>query len=488
MPHYIFILSKELIMKSIVVLLLVMITSAWLGVTSISNIKINAADAELLTKKYDLNTENWSETMIEKNKPWLNTSQKVVATYFTEWSVFSRKYNIESLPAENVTHVLYAFIGVCGENKGLKDFLESSWEAMEKACIGKEDYTVAIHDPYAALQKPFKGDKKEQALKGNYAQMIRLKDKYPHIKILPSIAGWTLSDPMFALAPDPVLRKRFIDSVEVYLRQWPFFDGIDVDWEFPGGWGNNSDLGDAAIDGPAYVVLMKELREMLDRLGDERGVHLELTSAVGTAKRMVDVIDYKEVSQYMDYIFAMTYDFHGAWENQVGHAAALYGAEDDVRPDLNVHDRIQYMLDAGIPKHKLVLGAPIYGRAWSGVKDIKGDNPFSGVASGPAFGTWEPGAYDFDHLRLQYISDDWTGKLGFEMFYDEEKKASWMWRERDGTLISFDSPQVIEDKANYVMEHDLAGIFTWEVDSDNGEVMNAIHRGLGHTAVDENNK
>jgi len=43
-----------------------------------------------------------------------------------------------------------------------------------------------------------------------------------------------------------------------------FVDGIDIDWEFPGGLGLDADVGDASVDASNYLELMKELRAALD--------------------------------------------------------------------------------------------------------------------------------------------------------------------------------------------------------------------------------
>jgi chitinase len=53
--------------------------------------------------------------------------------------------------------------------------------------------------------------------------------------VLPSIGGWTLSDPFFTWATR--LSARFVSSVKDFLQTWKFFDGVDIDWEFPGGGG-----------------------------------------------------------------------------------------------------------------------------------------------------------------------------------------------------------------------------------------------------------
>ena len=69
---------------------------------------------------------------------------------------------------------------------------------------------------------------------------------------------------------------------------------------------------------------MQELRVMLDELEVQNGKEYELTSAIGVGYDKLEDVNYADAAQYMDYIFAMTYDFYGGWNNVTGHQTALY--------------------------------------------------------------------------------------------------------------------------------------------------------------------
>ena len=60
-------------------------------------------------------------------------------------------------------------------------------------------------------------------------------------------------------------RDRFVGSVKEFLQTWKFFDGVDIDWEFPGQ-RRQPEPGRSPQDEETYVLLMKELRAMLDQL------------------------------------------------------------------------------------------------------------------------------------------------------------------------------------------------------------------------------
>lgn len=86
----------------------------------------------------------------ENNRPYVNKSGKVVGSYFVEWGVYGRKFPVDKIPAQNLTHILYGFIPICGGdgiNDSLKE-IDGSFQALQRACSGREDFKVAIHDPW----------------------------------------------------------------------------------------------------------------------------------------------------------------------------------------------------------------------------------------------------------------------------------------------------------------------------------------------------
>ncbi|MGL5653902.1 MAG: chitinase N-terminal domain-containing protein, partial [Vibrio sp.] len=226
--------------------------------------------------------EPMSTIWTENNQPYQNQSGKIVGTYFVEWGVYGRNYPMDKVPTANLNRILYGFVPICGGD-GINDSLKTidgSFQALQSACAGRDDFKVAIHDPWAAIQKPQLGVEGWSApYKGNFGQMMAAKKANPDLKILPSIGGWTLSDPFF-LMHDDAKRHTFVASVREYLETWKFFDGVDIDFEFPGGGGANPNLGDKERDGELYVTILKELRTMLDELGSKNGRYYELTSAI----------------------------------------------------------------------------------------------------------------------------------------------------------------------------------------------------------------
>lgn len=420
-------------------------------------------------------------TVGENNRAYdFDPESTVVASYFVEWGVYGRKFPVDRIPAYNLTHIIYGFIPICGGdgiNDGLKTIGGSSFSALQNACAGRDDFKVAIHDPWAAIQRPAAGHEYNTPYKGNFGQFMELKKAYPHLKIVPSIGGWTLSDPFFHF-DNPEYRKRFVDSVGEFLRTWKFFDGIDIDWEFPGGQGATPGLGNPETDGEVYVLLMKELREKLDEVSAETGKTYELTSAIGNSPAKLEVVDFAEAAKYMDYIFPLTYDFYGAWSNNVlGHQTALNPPAFRPGEQLTTTNIVDILIEQGVSPQQIAVGAAMYGRGWTGVQQT-GEPLLAGTATGPVAGTWEAGVVDYRQIAEFAASGEW------QYSYDAEAEAPLLYRPGSGDLITYDDARSVKAKGQYVQQHNLAGFFSWELDADNGDILNAMHEGLGHTPSD----
>ncbi|AHD25519.1 chitinase [Choristoneura murinana nucleopolyhedrovirus] len=405
----------------------------------------------------------------ENNKPG-RRQDKTVAAYFVEWGVYGRNFPVDKVPLPNLSHLLYGFIPICGGD-GLNDALKTipgSFEALQRSCKGRSDFKVAIHDPWAAIQKPQKGVSAwNEPYKGNFGQLMAAKLANPHLKILPSIGGWTLSDPFYFMH-DAEKRRVFVDSVREFLQVWKFFDGVDIDWEFPGGKGANPTLGNGERDADTYNILLKELRAMMDELQLQTGKTYELTSAISSGHDKIAVVKYDAAQKFLDKIFLMSYDFKGAWSNtDLGYQTTLYAPSWNPNELYNTDHAVKLLTNQGVDPRKIIVGVAMYGRGWTGVSGYDGDNYFTGTAAGPVTGTWEDGVVDYRQIENE------MNKYIYK--FDTAAKAAYVFNKDKGDLISFDSVDSVLAKNSYVDRNGLGGLFAWEIDADNGDLLNAMN-------------
>jgi chitinase len=188
-----------------------------------------------------------------------------------------------------------------------------------------------------------------------------------------------------------------------------------------------------------------------------------LTVAVGAGPRAIDPLEYAEMAPSLDWVNVMTYDFHSGG-SRTGFNAALYNHDDPSNPRLNMNDAVQAILGKGVPRNKLVAGMPFYGRGWKGVES-------DGVGSAVS-GSMQVGGY-------RVIADTLLKAPGFGRRWDDVAKVPWLYNSETKEWITYEDPQSMRLKGEYVAAQNLAGAMFWELSNDNGELLDALRAGLG---------
>jgi chitinase len=219
------------------------------------------------------------------------------------------------------------------------------------------------------------------------AKLNDLRKRNPHLTTLISLGGWGDGSTKYSeMVRSPVSRAVFVHSVVEFLKAHEL-DGLDFDWEFPafsGVDGGDRQLG-RAEDKQDYVTLLRELREAFKPAGSL------LTAALTSAKYNVDhAYDIAAVSQLLDYINLMTYDYHGPWSHATGHNAPLHAPPTASEEDRlsTVEFPVNYFLQHGADAKKLVLGIPLYGYYFqlSGAADHRVGAPVVKGTEGSTYG------------------------------------------------------------------------------------------------------
>ncbi|CZF84479.1 glycoside hydrolase family 18 protein [Grimontia marina] len=405
----------------------------------------------------------------------------VVGGYFADWQYANadNPYTVKDIPADRLTHIIYAFLSMCGPHTGASELVQ---QQVAKACEGQAPYSAIVVDKEAAMEIDFGDVSVDVPYKGHFAQLAELKKAYPDLKILPSFGGWTMSEPFHAMAKDDASIKQFAKSAVALIAEYDFFDGIDLDWEYPGGgglttspWNPETKLSNEVKtqEREAFTILVTLLRDELDTLSAETGREYELSTAVGVGPKAAQ-IDWEAAAPKLTNMFAMTYDFLGGWGTQTGHLTNLH-ATDRSWWGMGADVFINQMIELGIPKEKLVLGAAFYGRGWEG-SQFDGSLPTSNLASekGASFGTGEPGYFMYWDLKQNY-----TPSEGYQYGYDEASHAPYLWNPEKKVFISFEDARSVKAKAEWAKQKGLAGVFTWELSGDpDNELTSVMHKVL----------
>jgi chitinase len=291
--------------------------------------------------------------------------------------------------------------------------------------------------------------------------LVALKQRNPALKILVSVGGWE-ADGFSDAALTDASRSRFAGSVVELLRAHEV-DGIDLDWEYPGQ--GVAGIKYRAEDKQNFTLLLKTLRAELDAASDaERRADRDryLLTIASADREYFDHTEMETLHVYLDWLNIMSYDFFNSLTSTTGHHAGLYASDVAAPGDRNANASVRQHLAAGIPRDKLVLGVAFYGRGFAGV------NPSN-------HGLHQPYArYAGDHSYAELANQLISGE-GFVRFWDERALAPYLWNGATSAFITYDDPQSIRAKADFVRDHRLGGMMFWELSQDrNDELLDVI--------------
>ncbi|MBP2474692.1 chitinase [Crossiella equi] len=402
--------------------------------------------------------------------------------YFTQWSVYGRNYHVKNLDtsgtAARLTHLNYAFGNVNAEGKCFQVNQQGqgdSWADYQRR-LPADQAVDGVADTY------------NQPLAGNLNQLKKLKAKYPNLRVLISLGGWTWSKYFSNAALTDASRKAHVAScIDMWIKgNLPviggdpqggpgsgagIFDGIDIDWEWPG---SEGEVGNVIRpeDKRNFSLLAAEYRAQLDALGATTGKKYDLTAFLPADPRKVDAgFEVGEVVKNLTFGNVQGYDFHGGWEKQTNQQSSVKQPAGDPAPVAYSDEiAVNAWLSRGAPANWVVLGVPFYSRGWTGVPNV--NNGLFQPASGPAPGTYEAGIEDYKKAKELINS-------GYTLHRDTTAGHAWLFN--GTTFWTFDDPTEITRKVNWAKSKGLGGAMIWSLDGDtaDGELIKALATALG---------
>lgn len=459
-----------------------------------------------------------------------------VIGYFTSWRSGDdpqSSYLVKDIPWQQLTHINYAFVGIGTDGRvNVGDINDPN-----NVAVGKEWPGVEI-DP-------------ELGFKGHFGALATYKKQHD-VKTLISIGGWAetgghfddqgnrIADGGFytmTTNADGTINHQgietFAESAVAMMRTYQF-DGLDIDYEYPTSMAGAGNPYDKAFMEPrrpylwaSYQALMRVLREKLDAASAEDGTHYMLTIAAPSSGYLLRGMETFDVTQYLDYVNIMSYDLHGAWNDHVGHNAALFDTgEDSELAQWNVYGTAAYggigylntdwayhYFRGSMPAGRINIGVPYYTRGWQGVTG--GQHGLWGRAALPnqsqcPQGTGEGeknncgnGAMGIDNMwhdkdpqgnelgagsgpmwhakNLEHnIWGSYSAAYGldpdnnpahalvgdYQRHFDSVAVAPWLWNGEKSVFLSTEDRDSVTLKAHYVVEKEIGGIMFWELAGD----------------------
>ena len=353
--------------------------------------------------------------------------QKQVVAYFPNWSMYRRDFlvNPETIHYEKYTIINYAFFKPLATGHIIST---DTW-ADDNILLGpfiwypevSNDYTRSL--PYLAAESG--------------------------VRLLPSIGGWGESSHYPAIAADPAKRQIFVQDCVNLINTFNF-NGIDIDWEYPGYAPHNGSAADTAN----FTLLLQELRTALDSLSITNSEEYLLTACFGATETHMSYIDWANVVPLLDLINFMTYDFSGDWSEYSNHHTPLFPPLDSYS-DMSVVGAFTLLTETFmVPAEKINLGLAFYGKAFADCSHLGGTHSGYDTVTFPLdFG--EPHYYSI----IENIAN-------FTYHWDDQALCPYLLGNDFDTFVTYDDELSIYYKAQLVADHNAAGVIIWDITGD----------------------
>ncbi|XP_056647983.1 acidic mammalian chitinase-like [Diorhabda sublineata] len=348
-------------------------------------------------------------------------SGKNIICYFASWTVYRTsygKFDVSNIDPSLCTHFNFAFIGL---NEDASIHILDSWESD--------------------AQGGYEG----------FKHLVALKEQNPDLKICVSMGGWNEGSKTYSkVAADPEKRATLAQNVLKFIKEWGF-DGFDLDWEYPTRRGGND------IDKDDLTELLKELHNVLHPEG-----YLLSIAAAGGYDKIIPGYDIPAINEVVDMINVMVFDFHGAFEYDVGHLSPLYAADVDRlyydNITYNVDFGIQTWLNLGSVPEKINLGIVFYSRTFT-LADNRNTSLYA-----PIKGPGKAGPYTNQEGYLGYHEICEFHLNSSTYVWDEEQLVPHIYW--DDQWAGFEDPRSLTEKVKYAIDNDLGGVMIWSLDYD----------------------
>ncbi len=275
------------------------------------------------------------------------------------------------------------------------------------------------------------------------------------IKIMPSIGGWTLSDNFSAIAASPTKRTLFAHSCNVLIRKYKF-DGIDLDWEYPG----YADHGGTPADKQNFTLLLRQVRDSLTSIEVQQNKTLMLTIAVGASPSNMNNVEWANITPIVDIINLMSYDFYGAFDSRCNHNSPLYATGGTgASVGFSIDEAVTTLLQTyNVPANKINAGIAFYGRT-----QICSTTP---TLHGVSTGAVDNANFGVDEGSPQYYNIIPKIGNGFTRYWDNVAKVPYLISTANNSFVSYDDQESIAAKAQYINSKNLRGAIIWEITGD----------------------
>ncbi|OQE13828.1 hypothetical protein PENFLA_c043G08195 [Penicillium flavigenum] len=296
-----------------------------------------------------------------------------------------------------------------------------------------------------------------------FAEVADVKRKNPDAKVWVSIGGWDFSNngtstqPLFGeIASSVKSRALFADNLYKFMIQYGF-DGVDVDWEYPGA----GDRGGSEDDVHNFPLLLQMIRSRFKAASKNFGISI----TAPTSYWYLRWFDISAIADAVDFInfYQSGYDLHGVWDAHDPYGSHIYAHTNLTE----IEQSLQLLWRNNIDPAKVNLGLAFYGRSFE-LKDpscIHAGCEFKGAgAAGDSTNT----AGILSYFEIQDIISIGLseGSNSIVQMYDPEAAVNYLIYDQGKSWVSYDDKRTFQQKIDFANSQGLNGLFIWAIDMD----------------------
>jgi len=360
---------------------------------------------------------------------------KIVAAYFASWDKYG-SYKVSDIEpiAHKLTHLLYAF-------------------AKPNAQTGR----CELLDPWADVGANFEHRKK---VGGHFGQLLELKKRNPHLKILLSVGGGVHSKELIEIIRSG-MSKPFVESAIALLDKYDYdfnhtqhgalsnhifeyrdlFDGIDLDVEWPG---MNVEKDLVA----SYHEMVELFSKALKKRSKKHGKKSLLTCAIQVHPRLIEALSLGSISRHVDWFNVMAYDFASPNSLEVSLNAPICNQWSH----LSIDGSINALIEAGVSPERLVLGIPLYGHVFDKAAEKIGSSFQK---------TKKTASLRYGQIKNLYLENPDCNKK-----WHKVSQSPYVYCPLDQVFVTYDDEKSVQVKVRYARQKLLQGVVFWRLSGD----------------------
>lgn len=370
----------------------------------------------------------------------------VSTIYYSSWSQ-AQGHLPSDIDLSLVTHINYAFFDINMATMNLT--LEDAYDETEKVI----PMHTANQTPLKNSSLPWASTLNSQMDRiselnvtsiGLLGQLNQLKSINPNLLISMSIGG-SSSAAVFERVANNKRGVDFFVNNTVHQMLHYGFDGVDIDWEFP----------NQQLYRPYLTYMMSSFRLALGSVSPPCGKY-HLSMALPMDIPTLQDYNLPELATIVDYFHLMCYDASGPGSSQADFQSPLYRDPLASTSD-NINQTVHYLIDQGVPSSMIVMGVPLYAHSFA-VSDIH-----DSTAKKHSCAKIDGIKQSSEDCVVEYRQ---IPPPGFTEVYDSDVGATYASRESPPGVLVYDNVDSMNQKAQFIMDNNLAGAFWWDSKGD----------------------